>query len=296
MPAVPAIIGAVGAVGGAAISSHGATSAARAQQNAADAASAEQRRQYDLTRSDQAPWRQRGGQAVDAIAQFLGLPAMAQGAPVGANGPGALAGNPSGGFANGRVQIPEGLLPRPQAQGVTQGSGETPIATASHAAAPDYNQILSNLPGYQFQLQQGQQAVERNLAARGLLNSGAAGKALTQYGQGIAQNYSQQYLSGLESLAGLGQSSVQATGAAGANAANQIGGNLAYGGNAAASGYVGQANAINSGLSGLAGIYGAWQQGRNQQQLPEIPSTPYNPAQPIYNPNIYQPLPVLGGP
>jgi len=128
----------------------------------------------------------------------------------------------------------------------------------TNSKAPNFNSILQNLPGYQFQMNQGTQAVDRNLAAQGLLQSGAAGKALTQYGQGLAQNYAQQYVGGLQSLAGEGIQSNAQTGYAGMNAANQIGGNQIYSGNAQASGYAGQANAIGAGLSGLTGIYGQY--------------------------------------
>ena len=83
-----------------------------------------------------------------------------------------------------------------------------------NAGAAD-NALIQSLPGYQFQLQQGEQATQRNLAANGLLGSGAAQKALTQYGQGYAQSASTNYLNGLQSLAGLGQTSAQATGYAG---------------------------------------------------------------------------------
>lgn len=121
------------------------------------------------------------------------------------------------------------------------------------------------MPGYQFQLQQGTQAVDRNLAAAGLLNSGAAGKALTQYGQGLAQNYGAQYVNGLQSLAGLGQTSVGQTGAIGANTANQVGANQIYAGNAGAAGQIGVGNAINSGLSGLVGAYGQYNTAAQQQ-------------------------------
>jgi len=112
---------------------------------------------------------------------------------------------------------------------------------------PDFSSIISNLPGYQFNLQQGEQAVQRNLASRGLLSSGAGAKALTQFGQGLASNYGQQYVSGLESLAGLGQTSAQATGSLGANTANKIGQNTIYAGNAQAANYTNQSNAINAG-------------------------------------------------
>ena len=96
------------------------------------------------------------------------------------------------------------------------------------------------------------------------MGSGAAGKALTQYGQGVASNFAQQYTGGLASLAGLGQNATQATDQAGQNTANQIGSNQIYAGNAQAYGYGQEANAINQGLGGLSGAYGMWQ--GNQQQ------------------------------
>lgn len=140
-----------------------------------------------------------------------------------------------------------------------------------NAGAAD-NKLIQSLPGYQFNMSQGNQAVQRNLAANGLLDSGAAQKALTQYGQGTAMQASGQYLNGLQSLAGLGQSATAQTGAVGANAANQIGSNQIYAGNAQASGYANQSNAINSGLSGLSGIYGNY----NQQQ--NLMNQQYGPA------------------
>ena len=139
-----------------------------------------------------------------------------------------------------------------QFYGMGGGSGGVDAqGNPTQGGSPDYSQILSGLPGYQFQQQQGEKAVQQNLAARGLLQSGAAGKALTQYGQGLGDQYAGQYTSGLQSLAGLGQSSAQATGQAGANAANQVGSNQIYAGNAQASGYANQANAVNAGLSGI---------------------------------------------
>lgn len=130
----------------------------------------------------------------------------------------------------------------------------------------DDNKLISSLPGYQFNLDQGQQAVERNLASKGLLSSGAGAKALLQYGQGYAENAANDYTNGLKSIAGIGQSSVQATGAAGANAANQVGSNQIYSGNAQATGYANQSNAINQGLSGLTGAFGQYQGYQNMQQ------------------------------
>lgn len=166
----------------------------------------------------------------------------------------------AGGSAVGALSNYYGL---PGANGVTPNPATT--------AAND-NALIQNLPGYQFNLQQGNQAVQRNLAANGLLDSGAAQKALTQYGQGAATSATGQYLNGLQSLAGLGQTSAGQTGQVGAYTGAQVGSNQIYSGNAQASGYANQSNAINQGLSGLTGIYGQY----NQQQ--NLMNQQYGPA------------------
>lgn len=45
---------------------------------------------------------------------------------------------------------------------------------------------LTQDPSYQFRLAEGQKALERSMAARGMLNSGQAMKAITDYGQNMA--------------------------------------------------------------------------------------------------------------
>lgn len=126
-------------------------------------------------------------------------------------------------------------------------------------------------PGYQFRLDQGQQALERSAAARGGLLSGAALKDANNFVQGQAsQEWQAAYdrfntnltnkMNPLLSLAGSAQTASGALGAAGQNFANGAGAalgnysatagqNLTGAGNARASGYVGTANAINNGLS-----------------------------------------------
>lgn len=123
-------------------------------------------------------------------------------------------------------------------------------------APVDLSKTISSLPGYQFQLGQGTQAIDRSAASQGLLNSGATGKALAQYGQGLAQNYLSSYTGGLESIANRGEGATQSTAAAGAGAANQISSAQIYGGNAAAQGDINTFNAISSGLGQGVGIYG----------------------------------------
>jgi hypothetical protein len=94
------------------------------------------------------------------------------------------------------------------------------------------NTIASN-PDYQFQLQQGTQAVQRAAAANGTLSSGGTAKAIDQFSQGLASNeigqaYNQA-LSTYQTNLGAGQSAVntglQGTGLS--QAAYQNYGNLA---------------------------------------------------------------------
>lgn len=66
-----------------------------------------------------------------------------------------------------------------------------------------------NSAGYQSTLDAGSHAVTGNAASRGLMNSGATGKALVNYGQGLNQQYYNNYLS---QLLGLGQQGLGAGG------------------------------------------------------------------------------------
>lgn len=115
-------------------------------------------------------------------------------------------------------------------------------------------------PGYAFRLSEGQKALERSAAARGGLLSGAAGKALVNYGQQAGsqeyQNAFNRYqteraaqLQPLQSLAGVGQTAANTLGAAGQNYATNAGNALTSGAAASAAGQVGAANALTGGLS-----------------------------------------------
>jgi hypothetical protein len=131
-------------------------------------------------------------------------------------------------------------------------------------------------PSYKFRLGEGMKALERTAAARGGLISGGALKAAQRYGQEFASNEFGNAYNRLAGLAGVGQT---ATGAMG-NAANAFGanaGNLMTGGAAArASGYVGGANALTSGL----GQYMNYTQNQNllNRLMPQQMSGPSNAA------------------
>jgi len=129
-------------------------------------------------------------------------------------------------------------------------------------------------PGYAFRLGEGQKALERSAAARGGLISGGALKAATRYGQNMgSQEYTnafnryqaerQAMLGPLQSLAGVGQTTANTLGSAGASYGAGAGEAYQGAANARASGYVGGANALTGGLSS----YLNYNQGQNYMNM-----------------------------
>lgn len=141
------------------------------------------------------------------------------------------------------------------------GVGGDPNALGYGSAAKSFGMSdFQTDPGYQFRLDQGQKALERQLSAGGSLYSGKALKDMTNYVQGQAsQEYGNAFnrfqverqakLNPLQSLAGVGQSSANTlTGAAG-NYGTNVANNQQSAGNAQAAGIVGQTNALNNAIS-----------------------------------------------
>lgn len=136
-------------------------------------------------------------------------------------------------------------------------------------------------PGYQFSFDQGVQARDRSAAARGRLNSGAQDKALTRYGQGMANqeydNFLNRYYQSLtpyQSLTGTSQTATNTGIQAGQNMSNSLtgiynkmAGNQISAGDARASGYIGQANAQTGTGNDLARIAGGIDWGGIGQQV-----------------------------
>jgi len=146
------------------------------------------------------------------------------------------------------------------------------------AGGPDNGELMRGFstadfesdPGYQFRMDQGQQALERSAAAHGGLLSGAALKDTARFSQGLAsQDYQAAFdrfqtnrsnkMNPLLSLAGSAQTASTTAGNAGQQFASEASNSLgAYGanatqaitgaGNARASGYANIGNAINTGV------------------------------------------------
>lgn len=204
------VTAAVITVGGGLVAANQAKQAAKGQTNAANQANALARSEYDQNRLDQAPWREAGGAAVGRLSTLLGLSGQGQ-----------------AGYGDLNQQF-------------------------------DYDQNTD--PGTQFRIAMANKALERSAAAKGNLMSGGTLKALAGYNQDMAsQEYGAAYgrwkqnqdttYNRLASLAGLGQTSVQATGQAGQNYANLFGQNTMGAANAQAAAGIAGTNAIIGGFN-----------------------------------------------
>lgn len=174
-------------------------------------------------------------------------------------------------LGNTWLQTQSNVNPFLQTGTAALGNLASSVLPASGTVSAD--QILAMDPGYDFRLQQGQQALERAEAAGGRVGGGAALKAAARYGQdyssGEFANAYNRYLQGnqqrfgqLMSLAGLGQNANQQLIGAGSNyadtsanvnmnAARENSDLLTQIGNAQASGYMGSANAWSGALGGV---------------------------------------------
>ena len=104
-------------------------------------------------------------------------------------------------------------------------------------------------PSYSFRFQEGLKALDRQAAARNGLISGGALKAAQRYGQDVASTEFGNAYNRLASRAGFAQTAANNMGAAAGNFGVNAGNNMMAGANARASGYVGGANALASGLT-----------------------------------------------
>ena len=214
-----AVIGSAVIGGGVAMSA--SSKAAKAQERAADKATVAQKAALDRQLELQEPFRQSGLTAQNELMQYLGI-----GGDKNAPGYGSLAKSFDELYGGDKFQQD---------------------------------------PSYQFRVDEGIKAVNRSAAARGMLESGATLKGLTRFGQREgSQEYQNAFnrfqveraarLNPLQSLMGSGQSASNVmTGNVGQAGQNEMA-NAYNAGQARASGYVGQANALSSALGQVAGI------------------------------------------
>ena len=245
-----------------------AKKAASAQARGFERAGELQYKQYQQTRADLAPWRKTGKVALTELADLYGLPVEGRidDAPAGAGGPlrprPKRTKNPMAGEGN-YIAAYRGASPRDIARWEQErdAMAQPPSPVAEAGTREERQQgAMSRFftsPGYEFRLGEGIRALERSGAARGKLNSGAMGRALVEYGQGVASQEFGSYANRLAELAGGGQTAATDTGRFGAAAAANQGQMIANAGTARASGYTGAANAITGGIRDFAYLYGS---------------------------------------
>jgi hypothetical protein len=291
------VVAAVGAAAvGGAVAAKGAKSAANTQAGAAADATAAQERMFDQQVSLQKPWLGAGENSLNQLSQLLGITRQQFDAgeylrqnPDIANDP-YWGSNPEEHWQQygqregrqnpfktigGQFDSAEYLRQNPDVaadpyysshaeehfQKLGQGEGrQKPIDQSFGALRKPFGMDdFQKDPGYDFRLNEGRKALEGSAAARGGLFSGAAGKALTRYGQDYGSNeYGKAFdryninntnnFNRLASLSGVGQTSANQTGAAAQNFGNQMGNNIIGAGNAAAAGQVGASNAWNQAI------------------------------------------------
>lgn len=129
----------------------------------------------------------------------------------------------------------------------------------------DILNMLRNSPGYKFRMEQGQDALNKSLSARGGLFSGEAIKASQELGQGIADQTYNDYVGDLYRQSQAGQT-----------AAGTMGSLYQDGGNIQANGIMGKTNVLNSSLAGA--LNGNFNPTGNKKLIGYDPKT----GQPVY--------------
>jgi hypothetical protein len=281
-------LAAAGSVAGSMMSANAAGKAADAQAQSASDQLALQKYMFEQGRTDQAPWRTVGGRSLNELAALYGIQPYGpgdEGYPTqktgggNTNAPTGQTYSPGGSVdamgnyigANplpGSVPTGDEYLRRQAAigadgQGGTiqpglnnqQGGGNTNEKAKPWNREKAQAEAMSHFftsPQYEWNLQQGMQGIDRSAAARGLLLSGAQMKAANKFASGLASGEWAGYTGQLANMAGLGQVSANQGAALGAQYSQQGSNSLQYMGNARGSGYINQANAMNSGLGNLS--------------------------------------------
>ena len=257
--------GAIASVAGGLLGSSSASDAADAQAAGTSAAIAENRRQYDQTRQDYAPYRTIGTNALRRLAALYGLsdgtgggqseadiramltPQYTRAATpdtYGVVGQGGRDAGPTLGIIPGTPASFDQAGLDAAVQQRLQGQGSGPQTYNDGLDAP-----IEMDPGYQFGLDQGNQALDRKIAAAGGRVSGAAIKAAQRFGTDYATTgYNSAYqrrqdrINRLSALAGIGQTSTGASAQAGQAASSANSALLSAQGNANGAASLAQGN------------------------------------------------------
>lgn len=233
-----------------------ASSAAAAQERATDKAIAEQRRQFDLIRGDQSQARGAGSQALNYLTALLMPQDRAATSATLAKNNQELAAL-SNMVAAGKKLTPAQADRRRQLMD-TRATLSTQLHTLSPQNVTNY---LTQLPGYQFQSEELQKAIDRRHAATGNRDSGRGYKELTRWMQdNLTGPTYRNWLSDLSAVAGYGRDANATNAQAGLATSNAISNLYGNRGQATAAGMLGAGDARAGGQLGSAA---AWNNAMN---------------------------------
>lgn len=131
-------------------------------------------------------------------------------------------------------------------------AGGAAIQAGADMLQPGYDYTAS--PGYQFRLGEGNRAIEGSAASKGMLMSGGTLKDIDRFSQGLAAGDFNDQFNRQMAVASGGQQATQTGAALGQQTAGGIADLYTQMGNAKASGYIGQANAISGGIGQLGAL------------------------------------------
>lgn len=217
------------AVIGAVASSKASNKAAGAAQQSSDASIAENARQFDLVRSDTSQARALGSGAIEKLGRLYGINTTA----------------PTDSGVDGGWTYD-------QATGSWSPSQQAQVSPA--ARAPDLS-VFTQSPDYQFNLGEGQKAIDRSLVARGRGLSGAGVREGVRYASGLASTELNNYSNRLAALAGIGQTATGTSAQAGLVTAGNNSNAIMNAGNQRASAYLQNGQTISNSVNGLASNY-----------------------------------------
>lgn len=240
-----------GALVGGLASNSASKRAASAVGGASDAATAEQRRQFDIATGLARPGIDAGNTARNQLMRLLGMSPTASNARAGM----------SGGFAGQDQVMPQRLrdqfgldsrfggrqIPKINTPWMTNGSQPDPVSPTESASPTD---MIMQTPGYQFIIDQKMKGI--NATRAGSAGGGAYLKDLSNYVHGSTANqFYQDYANRLAGLAGSAQTASGNLGALGVHNGANVANTMLNAGNARASGILGSSNAFNNVLGQL---------------------------------------------
>ncbi len=132
-----------------------------------------------------------------------------------------------------------------------RGAGTDALGYLGRLNSGDMSKFYTS-PDYNFRLNQGLNTLQNSAAAKGGLLSGNAMRAISDYGQNTAASEYANYWNRMFQQSQMGQQAALGQGQLAGSMAGTIGNTMMGQGQAQASGVVGAANAINSGIGNYA--------------------------------------------